>query len=157
MEVNRQEDIKKKELQSREPVGSKVTASVFAELAEEPDKDQIPKKHALVSFWRKKEDYDTYYCYKILRIDKPLFLQPHTEGVEMKLLLHIGQNNEVFYFTKQANSKSATGEDIFFNILDTMRVVKNDNLEPLTTNVDLPPIKSQIQIADREVEHFIKH
>jgi len=89
-EDNRQEEIKTKEKDSREPVGSKVTASVFAELAEEADLDQEPKKHALVSFWRKKADYDTYYCYNILRVDKPMFVQPHTDGVEMKLLLHIG-------------------------------------------------------------------
>ena len=75
----------------------------------------------------------------------------------MKLLLHIGQNNEVFYFTREPNQKSSTGEDIFFNILDTKRVIDNEGLTALTTNVDLPPLKSQIKIIDKDVEHFIKY
>lgn len=38
-----------------------------------------------------------------------------------------------------------------------MRVIEDDNLVALTTNVDLPPIKSQVQILDKEVAHFLKH
>jgi hypothetical protein len=93
------------------------------------DVAQEPKKHALVSYWKKKEDYDTYFCYRIIRIDRPLFLIPQTEGVEMKLLLHVGQNKEIFYFTRNPNPKNSTGEDITFNILNNLAVVNKVGLK----------------------------
>jgi hypothetical protein len=69
----------------------------------------------MVSFWRKSKKFDTLYCYRTIRIDKPLLLYPESDGLDLKLFLHLGENKEIFFFTRESNIEE---EDIIYNELD---------------------------------------
>ena len=99
----------------------KVASSIFAELAAEDDKNQQLKKNAIVSFWKKRPEFDNFQCYNIIQVDRRLFVHPQTDGVDVKILLHKGQANEIFYFTRDYSGSS---EKIVFNELNTEDCVK---------------------------------
>lgn len=90
MERSRRDTLAKKEKNTRKGLTGNVRSQIFAELVKEKDVELKPKKNAILSFWRKREDFNTLYCYRNIRIDSPLLLYPESNGLELKLFLHVG-------------------------------------------------------------------
>lgn len=75
-EEQRCKDLIRKEEESRIKKGGTVKASLYSELVKEADEELQPKKNCILGFWRKCKLRGNLICYRMIRIDRPLFLKP---------------------------------------------------------------------------------
>ena len=77
-----------------------VTSTLYAELVPEEDKPVEKRKHAIVGFWNYDEITRTHFCYRMIRVDRPMTMVPENDGCPVELFLHVSEKNELFYFIR---------------------------------------------------------
>ena len=156
-EDKRQKDLKRQAMSTSAPILGNVTSTLYAELVAEEDKPVDKRKHAIVGFWRKDEITNTHICYRMIRIDKPLTMSPENEGCLVETFLHVSDKDEIFYFTKIVDESDGIWQErIVMSTLDNKACVLGKGLQPITTNIDYPPVTQTIIISDKDSSYLLK-
>ena len=96
------------------------------------------KEFCLIALWKLKDE--RWECYRMFKVENPAILKykidPYTT---QRQFIHVGHNNELFYFTKER--KLGSKDDYVCQILDikTAMTCTESQLEKSTANYFTPP------------------
>ena len=108
-------------------------------------KDNSAKgKYCLVALW--KFENDQYCAYRMFKVENPAFQEvKFHERQNAREFIQVGENNELFYFTK-TRAKGIPSTHIL-NIFDTQTAMscKDSELRRITSTLFAPPTVKQIE------------